>query len=622
MGRSQEYGRPKASPEIRGRLDAVFGQEGLLARNLPGFEARPGQAAMAEAVLATLEEGGVLAAEAETGIGKTLAYLVPAVLSGQKIVVSTGTLNLQDQILRKEIPFLRAWVDPELTALCVKGRQNYLCLHRWRQHLAARHPTLVAAAGEVAAIGEWLPVTESGDRAELAWLPDHSPLWQEVCASASRCLGSHCPEGAACFLNRLRKQAARARLLIVNHHLFFSDLAIRRFGFGEVLPRYESVIFDEAHQLESTATQYFGMSVSHHQLREMARDVEQEAAKGAAGPKREKTIQLARALETQGERFLAIFPDEKGRQFLPAFMEHESRWPAEANALGESLAALGRQLGERASDGEVWLGLERRAQELLQKFLAITDEPDAAHITWFERREKNLSLAASPLEVAAALDEFLYREAKSVVLASATLTTGGDFDYLQRQLGLPPETATLTLASPFDYQGRTLLYVPGAEFPAPGTPAHPEAACRLLREILLLSRGRALLLFTSLAAMRQAYQALADQLPYPLFIQGEAPKPVLLERFRQHTHSVLLAAASFWEGVDVPGEALSCVVIDKLPFEVPSDPVLQARMERIREEGGNPFYDFQIPRAVLALRQGLGRLMRTGSDRGLLAVQI
>jgi ATP-dependent DNA helicase DinG len=570
---------------------------------------------MAEAVLATLEEGGILAAEAETGIGKTLAYLVPAVLSGQKMVVSTGTLNLQDQILRKEIPFLRARIDPELTALCIKGRQNYLCLYRWRQHLAGRQPD-----EELTAIGDWLAATETGDRAELAWLPDHSALWHEVCSTASRCLGGHCPESASCFLNRLRKQAARARLLIVNHHLFFSDLAIRRFGYAEVLPRYESVIFDEAHQLESTATQYFGISLSHYQLLDLARDIEQEAAKGAPGKKREKTVQLARALAGQAERFLAIFPGEKGRQPLPEFMKREPLWPAAAASLGESLAGLGRQLAARAADGEVWLGLERRVQELLRNFLEITDEPDSTHVYWFERREKTVSLAASPLEVAAALDEFLYREARSVVLASATLTTGGDFGYLRRQLGLPAETATLTLASPFDYRHRTLFYVPGPEFPAPGNPAHPEAARRRLLDILHLSRGRALLLFTSIAAMRQAHQDLAHRLPYPVFMQGEAPKTVLLEKFRQHTDSVLLAVASFWEGVDVPGEALSCLIIDKLPFEVPSDPVLQARMEKIRQEGGNPFFEFQIPRAVLSLRQGLGRLMRSAADRGLLAV--
>jgi ATP-dependent DNA helicase DinG len=595
---------------IRERIDAVFGREGLLAQNLPGFELRPGQAVMAKAVLATLDEGGILAAEAETGIGKTLAYLIPAVLSSQKIIVSTGTLNLQDQILRKEIPFLREWIDPELTALCVKGRQNYLCLYRWRQHLADRQSLLAGNDEELSAISAWLATTETGDRAELAWLPDHSLLWQEISATASRCLGSHCPEGAACFLNRLRKQAARARLLIVNHHLFFSDLAIRRFGYAEVLPRYESVIFDEAHQLENTATQYFGVSISHYQLLDLARDVE----------KREKTIQLARALASQAERFLALFPKERGRHPLPDFMEREPRWPAEAAALGESLAALGRQLADRTADGEVWLGLERRAQELLQKFLEITDEPDSTHIYWFERREKTLSLAASPLEVAGALDEFLYRETKSVVMTSATLTTGDDFDYLRRQLGLPAEIATLTLASPFDYSRRTLFYVPGPEFPAPGSPDHPEASRRRQLEILLLSRGRALLLFTSIAAMRQAYQVLAHRLPYPVFIQGEAPKPILLQKFRQHTDSVLLAVASFWEGVDVPGEALSCLIIDKLPFEVPSDPVLRARMEKIRQEGGNPFFEFQIPRAVLTLRQGLGRLMRAASDRGLLAV--
>jgi ATP-dependent DNA helicase DinG len=603
-----------------GELTAIFGEEGLLARALAGFESRPGQAAMAAAVLNTLRHGGILAAEAETGIGKTLAYLIPAALSGQKIIVSTGTLNLQDQILRKEVPFLQEHIDPELTALCVKGRQNYLCLYRWHQYCSGRQLSLTGADEEVSAIGQWMDETDTGDRAELAWLPDHSPLWQEICSIANRCLGGHCPESNSCFLNLLRKKAAKARLLIVNHHLFFSDLAIRRCGHAEVLPRYESVIFDEAHQLENIATRYFGLSLSHYQLLDLARDIEQLAAGELTGKKRDKTVQLARALTSQTERFVSIFPREKGRYPLPAFIESNPLWLGETEALDGSLTALDRQLAELACEGDIWLGFGRRTQELRRNFTEITAAPDAAHIYWFERREKALSMAASPLDIAADLEKSLYQEVKSVVLASATLTTGGDFGYLKKQLGLPVETETLTLASPFDYRRRTLLYIPGQEFPAPVAPGYPEAARQQLLDLLLASRGRGLVLFTSTRAMQQAYDYLAGQLPFPVFMQGEAPKPELLTRFQQHVHSVLLAVASFWEGVDVPGESLSCLIIDKLPFEVPSDPVLQARQENIRQEGGNPFFELQVPRAVLILRQGLGRLMRTASDRGVLAI--
>jgi ATP-dependent DNA helicase DinG len=601
-------------------LAAIFAPNGVLARSLPGFEPREGQAHLAAAVSATLQEGGILAAEAETGIGKTLAYLIPAVLSGRKIVISTGTLNLQDQILGKEIPFLVKFIDPELTALCIKGRQNYLCLHRWNQHLASRQLSLAGLSADLEAISRWLSDTTTGDRAELAWLPDQSSLWQEICSTANRCLGAHCQEGGSCFLNRLRKRAARARLLIVNHHLFFSDLAIRRFGYGEVLPRYESVIFDEAHQLENIATSYFGTSLSHYQLLDLTRDVEQQATIALARRPREKTVQLARALAGQAERFTSLFPPDKGRFPLPAFMEHHPRWFEEAEALDQSLAGLGRQLSDLAGEGDIWAGLGRRAWELHQKFQEITAAPGSGHIHWYERRDKALSLGASPLEIATDLEKYLYREVRSVIFASATLTTGGDFAYLRQQLGLPTDTETITLASPFDYRRRTLLYIPEAEFPAPASPAHPEALRRRLLQLLLTSRGRALVLFTSLKSMQQARHDLAGRLPYPILMQGEAPKRVLLDRFQEQVDSVLLAVASFWEGVDVPGETLSCLIIDKLPFEVPSDPVLQARLEAIRQEGGNPFFDFQVPRAVLALRQGLGRLMRTASDRGLLAI--
>ena len=607
------------------KVEEIFGPAGILAQRLPQFELREGQARMAAAVARTLEpdaENGsnLLAVEAGTGTGKTLAYLIPAALSGQKIVVSTNTINLQEQILAKEIPFLIEHLVPTLSALCVKGRQNYLCLYRWHQLYAAPQGRLFAQGEELAAIADWLETTATGDRAELEWLPDDSPLWHRITATTSQCLGSQCPESGNCFLNLLRKKAAKAQLLVVNHHLFFSDLALRRFGHAEVLPRYESVIFDEAHHLENVATRYFGANISHYQFADLAADMESLAESDLAGRDRQKTLQLARTLTVQAEQFLTLFPRERGRFALAPFIESCREWEREKAALTEALLSLTEQAEFLLPVSEAWGDMMRRGEELLRTLGTITGDHDSRHVYWYERRDKTVALSASPIEVAAELRESLYPEVKSAVFTSATLTTAGTFTYFATRLGLPDSTETLVVDTPFDYAGRTLLYVPPADFPEPNQPAFSAAAPKTLAELVQGSNGRALLLFTSISAMHKAAEALRAELPYPLLVQGEAPRPKLLERFTSETHSVLLAVASFWEGVDVPGESLSAVIIDKLPFEVPSDPVIMARVEKMKEEGANPFVEFQIPRAILMLRQGVGRLMRTATDQGLLAI--
>lgn len=609
-------------------MEAVFAGQGLLAQTLPGHEERPGQLRMATAIARTLDtpdwealgRANLLAVEAGTGTGKTLAYLVPAVLCGQKVVISTNTLNLQDQILNKEIPFLREHIAPRLSAICVKGRQNYLCLYRWQQFASSPQRQLFADTRDLQHLQEWLAATETGDRAELDWLADNSPLWQAISATTSQCLGSHCPEAGPCFISRLRKKAGQAQLLIVNHHLFFSDLALRRFGQAEVLPRYETVIFDEAHHLENVATRYFGISFSHYQVLDLVKDLETAALADLAGRQKEGVVQTGRALAKQVELFAAIFPAERGRFPLAGFAEKSPLWEEERQKLADQIRALAGQLQKAVAVAESWQGMLRRAEDLLENFLAITGEMDPAKVYWYERREKTVALSASPIDIAGELHEFLYQQTKSVVFTSATLTTAGSFAYFRGRLGLPEETETLILDTPFDYRNRTLLHVPGKGFPEPAAREFPAAARQLMRDLILAAGGRTLLLFTSVNAMLGAHDFLGQALPYPLLLQGEAPKARLLEEFRRQTRSVLLAVASFWEGVDVPGEALSCVIIDKLPFEVPSDPVVMARLERIREEGGNPFFDFQVPRAILTLRQGVGRLLRTGTDRGVLAI--
>jgi ATP-dependent DNA helicase DinG len=620
----RESGRPEAATGLD--LAGIFGPDGLLARRLPGYEFRPGQLELAEAAWRNLTAppghgAALLAAEAGTGIGKTLAYLVPAALSGRRVVVSTATLNLQDQILDKEIPFIREHLDPELTAMCVKGRQNYLCIYRWQQVAAAPRKKMFGQGGEVAAIGDWLAATNTGDRSELTWLADGDPVWRAVSATASQCLGSSCPEWSSCFINRLRREAGKCRLLIVNHHLFFSDLALRRSGSGEVLPRYEAVIFDEAHHVEETATRYFGISVSFYQVTDLARDVETLAEAELDRKSGSKTVQLARALATQADRLVGLLPPRTGNFELFETVAALPAWAEEMQALDQMFTSLGGQLETLLVNGEIWGGFLRRTLELRSSLREIAAGDNRSMVYWLERREKTVVLSASPIEVAGELRENLYSQVQAAVFASATLGAGDDFGFFLKRMGLPERTETTVIPTPFDYAQRTRLFVPDRYFPLPGSATFGEESRRLLVELMRLAGGRTLALFTSFAAMQMAAEHLAaQQLPFPVHVQGQAPRAVLLENFSREVDSVLLAVASFWEGVDVPGESLSCVVIDKLPFEVPSDPVVKARVERIREAGGNPFADYQVPRAILALRQGVGRLMRRASDRGVLAI--
>ena len=608
------------------QTQSMFEPDGPLSTLIKAYEQRSGQLEMASAVAQNLA-GGKLVVEAETGIGKTLAYLIPAVLSRQKVVISTNTLNLQEQILSDEIPFIQQNIDPELSALCVKGRQNYLCRYRWEQF--ALHPQieLFASGKTQKKIERWLESTTTGDRAELPWLEDDSALWREISATASQCLGSKCPNDKACFITELRKKAAAARLLIVNHHLFFSDLALRREGHGEVLPRYESVIFDEAHHLENVATNFFGFSFSHFQLLELIKDIKLSAAL-LPEDKKEQVFQVADALHIRSEHFSAMFPAQIGKFPLQGFIDHHPDWEEQIQALSDRLASLTSTLLNMVIEGDVWQGLANRSEDMQSRLNAIAGLLEIPHenkyIRWYERREKTLVLTCSPIDIAAELNTVLYPEVRSAVFTSGTLTVGGNFTYFLNRLGLDRDTETLSLDSPFDYKNRTMLYVPAHTpenpFPQPDQNNFSIKIQSIINQILLASSGRALVLFTSLSNMRKTYPFLVENLPYPVFIQGQAPRNKLLKSFQQETNSVLLAVASFWEGINVPGESLSCVIIDKLPFEVPSDPVIMARINKIREEGGNPFMDFQLPRAILALRQGVGRLMRTSTDKGLLSI--
>jgi ATP-dependent DNA helicase DinG len=611
----------------------IFASGGLLSRYLSAFEPRSGQLMMAEAVAATLTAGEkvgdkgqraqVLMVEAETGIGKTLAYLIPALLSGQRVVVSTATINLQDQILNKEIPLIERVLGRDAAALCVKGRQNYLCLYRWNQYRSSPQLSLVEDT-DIIRIKQWLDKTSSGDRAELSWLADGSLLWPKISAQSSQCLGGECPDGASCFVNQLRKQAGTARLLIVNHHLFFSDLALRQAGFAEILPRYQAVIFDEAHHLEGVASQFFGRSFSQYQLLDLVADIERQAESDLTTRSRDKIIAFARGLVPRLERFFLLFPSQRGRYPLAEIMARQSSWGQEVEGVATGLDQLAALLAAQAASGEVWSILSTRAEELEVnlRHICLPEERGAgnAFVHWYDRRERTITLSATPVRIAAELEKTLYASVQSCIMTSATLSAGGDFSYIKERLGLDATAVTLQFHSPFDYAGRTLLYVPEKDFPEPADPSYTDTMCLRLLEILQISQGRALVLFTSFKAMDMIAEFLEPRLSYPVLVQGRASRQALLASFKATTDSVLLAVASFWEGVDVPGDSLSCVIIDKLPFEVPSDPVIQARIQAITDGGGKPFFDFQVPRAILTLRQGVGRLMRSATDCGVIAI--
>ncbi len=615
-------------------MDRFFGPEGVLASRLTPYQFRPGQLEMARAVAQLLDgaeempsdQASSLVVEAETGLGKTLAYLIPAVLSGHRVVVSTNTRNLQDQILQREIPLIREHIAPDLKALCVKGRQNYLCLYRWRQLQASGQADLLAG-GEEKTVDAWVGTTVHGDRSELNWIAAGSPFWQKICCLSHFCLGASCPEATGCFLNRLRRDAAASRLLIVNHHLLFSDLAVRRTGYGEVLPRYETIIFDEAHHVENVATTFFGFTFSRYQILDLTGDVERSGEADLNGARREAVLKAANRLNGTIERFVTAFPVQKGRFLLQGLLAEHPEIGTIRGDLAAALEHLGLCLEEITATEGPWQQYADRARELAARLELITTEQfddlapeDVRHTHWYERSDRNLTLYATPIDVAAELQSTLFSLVRHCVFTSATLTTGGNFHYFLERLGLPPETPTLSLASPFDYHGRTLLYIPGSTFPPPTAPDYPQAQHQCMETLITHAGGRTLALFTSLSAMDQAHRVLRDRLPYPLLLQGSAPRRVLLRQFSQETDSVLFAVASFWEGVDIPGESLSLVIIDKLPFEVPSDPVIMARTNRIKALGGNPFNDFQVPRAILTLRQGVGRLMRTADDRGVIAL--
>jgi len=620
---------------VRTEITDIFGPKGTLSSHLPEYQLRPAQLEMAQVVEEIIAdnqdhfeavEAACLVVEAETGLGKTLAYLIPAVLSGRKVIVSTNTRNLQDQIIKREVPFIRKYIDPELKAACIKGKQNYLCLHRFYQLQAAKQEQLFDKSA-MESITSWLENTCFGDRSELGWITDNSSLWQKICCQSHLCLGSDCPHATDCFLNTLRKEAAACRLLIVNHHLLFSDLSVRRTGYGEVLPRYQTVIFDEAHHLEDIASTFFGYTFSKFQVIDLVGDIERSALNSLVDAKQESVIAGVRSLRSRVEQFAAFFPEERGRFPLDGLIENRPGLSKSRDLLLSGFIKLIEVLDGLNNSDEPWDNYGDRCHELQGRLESITSERfddggdgQFRYVHWFERSAKNLALSATPIDVAPDIQEYLLSSVESCVFTSATLGIRGNFDYFISRLGLPKATKTYSFPSPFDYAHQTLLYIPDNKCPEPNTTGHSAWLSNEIARLINLSRGRALVLFTSIQAMEATFYELRDTLKQQLLIQGSAPRHELLCKFTDDTESVLFAVSSFWEGVDIPGETLSLVIIDKIPFEVPSDPVIMARMNQIRTSGSNPFFEFQVPRAIMSLRQGAGRLMRAADDRGVIAI--
>jgi len=648
-----------AFSEKNASLYQFFAPGGVLSHTHPAYEFRRGQLQMAQAVEQALEEKRHLIVEAGTGTGKTLAYLLPVIRSGKRVIISTGTKNLQEQLFYKDVPFLeqalygreqqaprsarndKASGGVGLSVCYMKGRNNYLC--RKKLYDLTDQPVLsgLEEIEQYRAIAAWEKTTSTGDRAELAELPEASLLWHKLDARAEACIGQKCSQWDRCFITEMRRRAMETDIIIVNHHLFFADLSIKLQAEGApdagILPDAAAVVFDEAHELEDVAGSYFGISVSNLRVEELARDLENSLQHN-----RLLSVALSGALGSLRERsqlFFSVLPPGEGRFAFETRREFLEENGDEFLGLNQALTRLAGELEGLPQKPEEVSSFVRRAQEIQVQLAFVLESEDRNTVFWIERRGKGLSprrqrdtektgeksqgrqnvfLQATPIDVGPILRQCLWSKLDCAVLTSATLAVGGGFEYIRQRLGLE-HAREAVLPSHFDYESQALLYVP-PDLPDPRTPQFAAKAADRIRELLEITRGRAFVLFTSYAQMNEIHQRLLGEVEFPVLRQGDAPKSALLEEFRLTPNAVLFATSSFWQGVDVQGEQLSCVIIDRLPFAVPSDPVVAARVKAIDAEGGNAFFQYQVPAAVITLKQGFGRLIRSLHDRGLLVL--
>ncbi|MGI9165204.1 MAG: ATP-dependent DNA helicase [Pyrinomonadaceae bacterium] len=613
-------------------MEKVFGPDGLIAQAHPEYEYRPGQIQMARAVMRAFEERHHLIVEAGTGTGKTLAYLVPAVaaaLGGRgRVIISPGTKNLPEKLMEKDIPLLQNVLPKKFTAAYMKGRNNYVCLQRLNR---AQSSPVLDGLDEVdyfEDVTQWSRESPTGDRAELANLPEHLSFWRHIDARSDTCIGQKCPDFDPCFITRMRNRAQEADIVVVNHHLFFADLALRNSAYGNVLPDYSAVILDEAHLIEDVVSEYFGAQVSNYQVDDMVRDVSGLAIE-SADVDREVNKTCSR-VERFGENFWMGFRMGRGEEgrypIVPGtFATRSSSGVINPTPLGDlymsldgALARLETTLDALKDKPAEVDNLIRRIRQVRFDLQFIVTGADKKFVYWTERRGRGFFLRASPIDVSGLLEDKLFGQVETVVLTSATLSSAGNFAFIRERLGLD-KAEDLIAESTFDYQSQALLYLP-PKMPDPRSTEWPKAAAAEVIKIVNATDGRAFVLSTSLAGMQSLYDLVMPELDYPCFLQGSAAKGRLLARFRETPNAVLFATSSFWQGVDVRGEQLSCVIIDKLPFAVPTDPIVAARQRYIEDEGGSSFFEYSVPQAIISLKQGLGRLIRSTTDRGVLAV--
>lgn len=624
----------KAKTQPGSLIDQVFGHGGLVSRHHEHYEYREGQIRMAEEIARAFVDKKHLIVEAGTGTGKTLAYLIPAIAQTAKerkrIIISTGTKNLQEQLMEKDIPFLQRIVPNKFAAAYMKGRANYACLYRL--HKSDDQPILdgIAEIGHFKEVREWARETTTGDRAELTYLPENLPFWNRVNARSDICIGQKCPEFEPCFITRMRVRADEADIVIVNHHLFFADLSVRGNQFGKVIPDYSAVIFDEAHLIEDIAADYFGFQVSNFQIDELVRDTAALPVADAVAVS--GMMKAASKVSGLAEQFWLRFNDARAQEgrfplIKDAFAERGNDGEGHPTALGEAYHALDNALARLEADVDVFSeklpeadSIVRRIRQTRFDLGFIVKQADHNFVYWLERRGRGIFLQASPVDVSALLQEKLFEKVETCILTSATLATNGSFNFIRGRLGLKAsKTNTLVARTSFDYEKQAILYLPKA-MPDPRSLEFSSMAAAEIIRILETTEGHAFVLCTSNQSMAALFELVSSRINYPCFLQGTMSKTGLLEKFRETPNAVLFATSSFWQGVDVRGEQLSCVIIDKLPFAVPTDPIVAARAKFIDENGGRSFNDYSVPQAIISLKQGIGRLIRSTTDRGVIAI--